>query len=124
LILQRHPKSSHSTSFSTLWKCLRSVRRYASCGLVFTRNRDFNVVNKDELSLESDETGMNPSVYPHDPKRVADADAQRVEQLAGRPQREQQLPSLAHYWHRPEARAPTRATGQPRARADPAAEPG
>lgn len=57
-------QSSYATAFSSLWKCLRSVRRYASCGLVFTRNKDFNVVNKDELNLENDATGLNPSVYP------------------------------------------------------------
>lgn len=60
-------QSSNSTAFSSLWKCLRSVRRYASCGLIFSRNRDFNVVNKEELSLESDETGMNATTYPMTP---------------------------------------------------------
>ncbi|ETM36599.1 hypothetical protein L914_16748 [Phytophthora nicotianae] len=45
-------KASHATSFTTLWKCLRSVRRYAYRGLVFSRNMDFNVVNKQELVVE------------------------------------------------------------------------
>lgn len=43
-------------SFRTLWKCLRSVRKYAYRGLVFTRNVDFHVaVNKQELTLETDD---------------------------------------------------------------------
>lgn len=43
-------------SFRTLWKCLRSVRKYAFRGLVFTRNVDFHVaVNKQELTLETDD---------------------------------------------------------------------
>lgn len=45
-------KTSQSTSFTTLWKCLRSVRRYAYRGLVFSRNVDFSVVNKQELVIE------------------------------------------------------------------------
>ncbi|EGZ22033.1 hypothetical protein PHYSODRAFT_489080 [Phytophthora sojae] len=47
-------KASQATPFSTLWKCLRSVRRYAYRGLVFSRNVDFSVVNKQELILEDD----------------------------------------------------------------------
>ncbi|KAF1795570.1 P-loop containing nucleoside triphosphate hydrolase [Phytophthora cactorum] len=47
-------KASQATSFTTLWKCLRSVRRYAYRGLVFSRNVDFSVVNKQELVLEDD----------------------------------------------------------------------
>ncbi|KAG7379201.1 hypothetical protein PHYPSEUDO_008898 [Phytophthora pseudosyringae] len=49
-------KASLATSFSTLWKCLRSVRRYAYRGLVFSRNVDFSVVNKQELVLEGENT--------------------------------------------------------------------
>ncbi|RLN79058.1 hypothetical protein BBJ28_00013973 [Nothophytophthora sp. Chile5] len=41
-------------TFATLWRCLRSVRRYAYRGLVFTRNVDFSVVNKQELVLEDE----------------------------------------------------------------------
>ncbi|KAE8998867.1 hypothetical protein PF011_g14873 [Phytophthora fragariae] len=47
-------KASQATPFSTLWKCLRSVRRYAYRGLVFSCNVDFSVVNKQELILEDD----------------------------------------------------------------------
>ncbi|OWZ18422.1 hypothetical protein PHMEG_0007490 [Phytophthora megakarya] len=54
-------KASFATSFTTLWKCLRSVRRYAYRGLVFSRNMDFSVVNKQELVLE-DETFASGSV--------------------------------------------------------------
>ncbi|KAI9993094.1 hypothetical protein PInf_015152 [Phytophthora infestans] len=45
-------KASQATSFTTLWKCLRSVRRYAYRGLVFSRNMDFSVVNKQQLVVE------------------------------------------------------------------------
>ncbi|KAG1685046.1 hypothetical protein DVH05_009737 [Phytophthora capsici] len=54
-------KASLATSFTTLWKCLRSVRRYAYRGLVFSRNVDFSVVNKQELVLE-DESVASGSV--------------------------------------------------------------
>ncbi|CAI5739296.1 unnamed protein product [Peronospora destructor] len=47
-------RASLATSFTSLWKCLRSVRRYAYRGLVFTRNVDFSVVNKHELVLENE----------------------------------------------------------------------
>ncbi|KAF4322664.1 hypothetical protein BBO99_00002724 [Phytophthora kernoviae] len=47
-------KASLATSFATLWKCLRSVRRYAYRGLVFSRNVDFSVVNKQELIIEDE----------------------------------------------------------------------
>ncbi|KAI9912815.1 hypothetical protein PsorP6_006271 [Peronosclerospora sorghi] len=45
-------KTPGSTSFATLWKCLRSVRRYAYRGLVFTRDLDFNVVKKQNVVLQ------------------------------------------------------------------------
>ncbi|KAF1335939.1 Amino acid/auxin permease, partial [Globisporangium splendens] len=51
---QKYHIGSSKTSqaaFPTLWKCLRSVRKYAFRGLIFTRNVDFRVVNKEELSL-------------------------------------------------------------------------
>ncbi|CAH0490871.1 unnamed protein product [Peronospora farinosa] len=47
-------RASLATSFTSLWKCLRSVRRYAYRGLVFTRNVDFSVVNKHKLVLENE----------------------------------------------------------------------
>lgn len=49
-------QTSHA-AFATLWKCLRSVRRYANRGLIFTRNADFRVVNKPELALETGSSG-------------------------------------------------------------------
>ncbi|CAH0476133.1 unnamed protein product [Peronospora belbahrii] len=49
-------KASLTTSFDTLWKCLRSVRRYAFRGLVFTRNADFSVINKHKLVVENEST--------------------------------------------------------------------
>ncbi|TDH64737.1 hypothetical protein CCR75_009321 [Bremia lactucae] len=52
-------KASLATSFTTLWKCLRSVRRYAYHGLVFNRNVDFSVVNKQELMLEDESFKLN-----------------------------------------------------------------
>ncbi|RLN95404.1 hypothetical protein BBJ28_00022207 [Nothophytophthora sp. Chile5] len=66
--------ASQATAFATLWRCLRSVRRYAYRGLVFTRNVDFSVVNKQELVLE-DETrapiagsdATTPSAVPTTP---------------------------------------------------------
>ncbi|CAI5724710.1 unnamed protein product [Hyaloperonospora brassicae] len=45
-------KASLATSCSTLWKCIRSVRRYAYRGLVFTRSARFSVFNKNELLPE------------------------------------------------------------------------
>ncbi|TMW64635.1 hypothetical protein Poli38472_011515 [Pythium oligandrum] len=50
---------SAQASFSTLYRCLRSVRRYAYRGLIFTRNVDFRVVNKEEMALEED--GVKPT---------------------------------------------------------------
>lgn len=50
-------EQTSQAAFATLWKCLRSVRRYAFRGLIFTRNVDFRVVNKEELSLETGQEG-------------------------------------------------------------------
>lgn len=50
-------EQTSQAAFATLWKCLRSVRRYAFRGLIFTRNVDFRVVNKEKLSLETGQEG-------------------------------------------------------------------
>ncbi|KAL7689120.1 putative SH2 domain, small GTPase, P-loop containing nucleoside triphosphate hydrolase [Plasmopara halstedii] len=47
-------KASLATSFPTLWKCLRSVRRYAYRGLIFSRNVDFGIVKNQDLVLEGE----------------------------------------------------------------------
>ncbi|KAL4100190.1 hypothetical protein PRIC1_007984 [Phytophthora ramorum] len=68
-------KASLATSFTTLWKCLRSVRRYAYRGLVFSRNVDFSVVNKQELVLQDESVASGsvtdattPSAAPTTPR--------------------------------------------------------
>lgn len=50
-------KQTSQAAFPTLWKCLRSVRRYAFRGLIFTRNVDFRIVKREELSLETGQEG-------------------------------------------------------------------
>uniref|UniRef100_A0AAV1UD10 SH2 domain-containing protein n=1 Tax=Peronospora matthiolae TaxID=2874970 RepID=A0AAV1UD10_9STRA len=54
-------KASLATSCSTLWKCIRSVRRYAYRGLVFTRNARFSVLHKNEL-LPEDKSALSVSI--------------------------------------------------------------
>lgn len=55
---------SSLVSFANLSRCLRSVRKYAFRGLVFTRNTDFRVVNKEEMALDEGQPSQSPQDLP------------------------------------------------------------